>query len=195
MTFFPHTLLPLHVFEARYRAMVTDVLERDRRLAVVGLQAGLRGELRGQAGRARGGGARRDRRLRAPGHRALQHPPAGRGPHPARAASCRATRSTGSSARTGCPTSRPATLLRALARIRAACRTLLDALQRPANLLDTALAEGQGAGAIADRVAAAVLPDPDLRQSLLETPEVATRVTRVADAVEALVRELKGGRE
>ena len=44
-------------------------------------------------------------------------------------------------------------------------------------------------------MAAAVLPDADLRQSLLETPEVATRVTRVADAVEALVRELKGGRE
>ena len=28
VTFFPHTLLPLHVFEARYRAMVVDALER-----------------------------------------------------------------------------------------------------------------------------------------------------------------------
>ncbi len=33
VTFFPHTLLPLHVFEARYRAMVMDTLARDRRLA------------------------------------------------------------------------------------------------------------------------------------------------------------------
>jgi len=37
LTFFPHTLLPLHIFEARYRAMITDCLARDRRLAVVGL--------------------------------------------------------------------------------------------------------------------------------------------------------------
>src|SRR5262249_20423989 len=40
VTFFPNTLLPLHVFEARYRAMVMDVLARDRRLAVVKLVPG-----------------------------------------------------------------------------------------------------------------------------------------------------------
>ena len=40
VTFFPHTLLPLHVFEARYRAMVMDALARDRRLAVVKLRPG-----------------------------------------------------------------------------------------------------------------------------------------------------------
>src|SRR5262249_56090796 len=40
VTFFPHTLLPLHVFEARYRAMVIDALERDRRLVVVRLRPG-----------------------------------------------------------------------------------------------------------------------------------------------------------
>jgi Lon protease-like protein len=33
-------MLPLHIFEARYRAMVTDCLARDRRLAVVGLKPG-----------------------------------------------------------------------------------------------------------------------------------------------------------
>src|SRR5439155_714857 len=40
VTFFPRTLLPLHVFEARYRAMVMDALARDRRLCVVKLQPG-----------------------------------------------------------------------------------------------------------------------------------------------------------
>jgi len=40
LTFFPHTMLPLHIFEARYRAMITDCLSRDRRLAVVGLRPG-----------------------------------------------------------------------------------------------------------------------------------------------------------
>jgi uncharacterized protein len=82
----------------------------------------------------------------------------------------------------------------ALARLRASCRALLEALTRPTDMLDTALAEGQPPGAIADRVAAAVLPDADLRQSLLETLDVAARVSRVATAVEALVNELKGGR-
>jgi hypothetical protein len=40
LTFFPHTLLPLHIFEPRYRAMITDCMARDRRLAVVGLKPG-----------------------------------------------------------------------------------------------------------------------------------------------------------
>lgn len=40
LTFFPRTMLPLHIFEARYRAMITDCLSRDRRLAVVGLRPG-----------------------------------------------------------------------------------------------------------------------------------------------------------
>ncbi|HEY7037408.1 MAG TPA: LON peptidase substrate-binding domain-containing protein, partial [Methylomirabilota bacterium] len=26
LTFFPRTMLPLHIFEARYRAMITDCL-------------------------------------------------------------------------------------------------------------------------------------------------------------------------
>jgi Lon protease-like protein len=82
----------------------------------------------------------------------------------------------------------------ALARIRAACAALLAALERPADLLDTALAEGQPSGVLADRIAAAVIPDVALRQELLETLDVDARVERVATAVEAVVRELKGGR-
>ena len=40
VTFFPRTVLPLHVFEARYRMMVIDALERERRLVVVKLKPG-----------------------------------------------------------------------------------------------------------------------------------------------------------
>jgi len=81
-----------------------------------------------------------------------------------------------------------------LARIRAACARLLAALGRPADLLDTALADGQAPGVVADRIAAAVVPDADLRQALLETLEVDRRLARLADALDALVRELSGGR-
>ncbi len=37
---FPHTLLPLHIFEPRYRDMIRDCLAGDRRLAVALLQPG-----------------------------------------------------------------------------------------------------------------------------------------------------------
>jgi len=37
---FPHTVLPLHVFEPRYRKMVQDCLARDKRLAMGLLKAG-----------------------------------------------------------------------------------------------------------------------------------------------------------
>lgn len=40
LVFFPHTLLPLHIFEPRYRQMIADCLNGDRRLAVVMLKPG-----------------------------------------------------------------------------------------------------------------------------------------------------------
>jgi uncharacterized protein len=195
VTFFPHTLLPLHVFEARYRAMVMDALERDRRLAIVRLRPGYEAAYAGKP---------------------AVHAVAGVGEIISfeRLATGRYNILVRGEARVRIESEVPSdTLYRiararrlddvegtadvsgALARIRASCATLLTALDRPADLLDTALAEGQPAGAIADRVAAAVLPDADLRQELLETVEVGARVTRVAGALEALVKELKGGRE
>jgi hypothetical protein len=195
VTFFPHTLLPLHVFEARYRAMVIDALERDRRLAVVKLQPGYEA---GYAGKP------------------AVHPVAGLGEIVSceRLATGRYNILLRGECRVRLEDELPSdTLYRvvrarrladaepagdampALTRMRAACRSLLSALQRPADLLEPALAEGQAAGVIADRVAAAVLPDADLRQSLLETLDADARVKRVADAVESLVRELNGGRQ
>ncbi len=43
VTFFPSALLPLHIFEPRYRAMLSDVLTGDRRFAVAGLDAAREG--------------------------------------------------------------------------------------------------------------------------------------------------------
>jgi len=40
VVFFPKTVLPLHVFETRYRAMVKDALDSDRMIAVALLQPG-----------------------------------------------------------------------------------------------------------------------------------------------------------
>jgi len=195
VTFFPHTLMPLHVFEARYRVMVMDALERDRKLAVVRLQPGYEATYAGKPAVHAVGGlgeivscerlatGRYNILLRGECRvRIEQELPTDTLYRVVRARRLVDGEAAGDAAA-------------ALARIRAACRTLLGALARPADLLDTALAGGQAPGVIADRVAAAVLPDTDLRQSLLETLDVIARVTRVADALESLVRELKGGRE
>ena len=93
VTFFPHTLLPLHVFEARYRAMVTDALARDRRLAVVQAPARLRGELRGQAGRHAVAGVGRDRAAASGWRPAASTSCSGARGACGSSASCRATRS------------------------------------------------------------------------------------------------------
>jgi uncharacterized protein len=195
VTFFPHTLLPLHVFEARYRMMIIDALERDRRLAVVRLQPGHEATYAGKppvypiAGLGeivsceRLATGRYNILLRGESRVRLEQEV----PSDTLYRLLRARRLTD-----GEPA---ADVTPALARIRASCRLLLEALARPADLLDTALADGQAPGVIADRVAAAVLPDAAVRQRLLETLDVAARIATVADSLEALVKELKGGRE
>ena len=71
----------------------------------------------------------------------------------------------------------------------------LAALGRPSELLDEALKEGQAPGAIADQIASAVLPDPVLRQQLLETLDVETRLQRLVGALDDLVRQITGRRD
>lgn len=195
VTFFPHTLLPLHVFEARYRALVMDALARDRRLCVVKLRQGYESTYAGKP---------------------AVHPVAGAGEIVSweRLATGRYNILVKGEWRVRLEREIPSdTLYRLvvarrledvpptgdvaaiLGRIRSACGGLLRALDRPPDLLDTALAEGQPPGAIADRIAAAVLPDADLRQELLETLEGGRRLERLAVALDQLLKELKGGRE
>jgi uncharacterized protein len=195
VTFFPHTLLPLHVFEARYRAMVMDALARDRRIAVVRLKPGFESSYAGKP---------------------AVHVVAGAGEIVSweRLATGRFNILVKGEWRVQLESERPSdTLYRivtarrlddmlptidvsaVLARIRAACGRLLHALERPPDLLDSALAEGQQPGGIADRIAAGVVPDADLRQELLETLDVTRRLDRLAGALDQLLKELLGGRE
>ncbi len=195
VTFFPHTVLPLHVFEARYRAMVTDALQRERRLAVVQLKPGYEASYAGKpAVQAVAGAGEIVSAERLPTGRyniALKGD-----------MRIRIVREL--------PTDtlyrlvlaerlddvEPTTDVSALVdRIRTACRRLLEALDRPVNLLDAAIASGLAPGVIADRVASAVLPGATLRQELLETLDVARRLERVAAALDDLVGELRGRRE
>lgn len=191
VTFFPHTFLPLHVFETRYRAMVTDALARDRRIAVVRLRPGYEARYEGKPEVFAVAGAgeivncerlasgrfnilvKGQWRVRIDGElpsdtfyrivraRRLEDAPAG-------------------------------DVTAVITRIRGACKQLLEALDRPLDVLDGALGPDETPSAIADRVAAAFLPDPSLRQSLLETLDVGERLQRVAHALDDLANELKG---
>jgi Lon protease-like protein len=191
VTFFPHTFLPLHVFETRYRAMVTDALARDRRIAVVRLRPGYEARYEGKPevfAVAGAGEIANCERLASGRFNILV-----RGHWRVRIEAeipsdtlYRVVR-----ARRLDDVSAAGDVSAVVGRIRSTCKRLLEALDRPVDVLDGALAAEQAPGAIADRVAAAFLPDPSLRQSLLETLEVGDRLHRVAVALEDLANELK----
>jgi uncharacterized protein len=193
VTFFPHTFLPLHVFESRYRAMVTDALARDRRIAVVRLRPGYEANYDGKPdvfAVAGAGEIVNCERLASGRFNILVKGQwrvriEGELPSDTLYRVARARR---------LEDAEPAgDVTEVVGRIRGTCRRLLEALDRPIDVLDGALAAGQAAGAIADRVAAAFLPDPSLRQSLLETLDVADRLRRVSVALDDLANELTGG--
>jgi uncharacterized protein len=189
LTFFPHTLLPLHVFELRYRAMVTDLLARDKRLAVVGLRPGYEAAYEGRppvyaiAGMGEVVNWERlptgrynillkgDGRVRI--ERELPADTLYRVILGERLADVPAQGDTAAS----------------LGRVRSACCRLLAGLGRPPKLLDDALRPGQPPGAIVDQIAA-VLPDATIRQELLEMMDVGRRLERLVVALDDLVRQI-----
>lgn len=194
VTLFPHTVLPLHVFEARYRAMVTDALARDRRLCVVKLEPGWEDDYEGKPAVAAVAGAgeivnaerlpsgrynilvRGDWRVRV--EREL---PTDTLYRVVRARRLEETGPAGDASAT-------------VTRVRAACGRLLEALGKSPELLDTVLAADQAAGVIADRVAAALITNAALRQALLETLDVGRRLERLAVVLERFVQHLRGKR-
>ena len=195
VTLFPRTLLPLHIFEARYRAMVADALSRDRRLCMVRLRPGYEATYAGKPEVYTVGGlgeivscerlanGRYDLVLRGEARvRILGERP-----------SDTLYRLVVAERVEDVPPPDDVTPL--VEHVRAACRALLGILGRPPDFLDAALADGQTPGVIADRIAAGVLPGADVRQELLEMPEVDLRLGRLVIALDALVEQLRRSRE
>ncbi|MBI4246301.1 MAG: LON peptidase substrate-binding domain-containing protein [Candidatus Rokubacteria bacterium] len=188
-------VLPLHVFEARYRAMVTDALARDRRLCVVKLEPGWEDDYEGKPAVAAVAGAgeivnaerlpsgrynilvRGDWRVRV--ERELPTDTL------YRVVVARRLEETGPAGDASAT----------VTRVRAACGRLLETLGKSPDLLDTVLAADQAAGVIADRVAAALITDAALRQALLETLDVGRRLERLAVVLERFVQHLRGKRQ
>jgi Lon protease-like protein len=191
ITFFPHTLLPLHIFEARYRALVADVMARDRRLCIAQLQPGYEADYAGRpAVRAVAGVGEivKWERLSSGRYNILVKGETRvriEAEHPSDTLYRIAV------GRRLADVEPREDLSAARARIRATCRRLLVLLKRSPDLLDGTLANDQLPGVVADRVAAAVIPDASARQRLLETLDVGHRLALLGDALDALVNDLQ----
>ena len=193
LALFPNTLLPLHIFEPRYRAMVTDSLARDRRLAIVGLKPGYEGDYAG---------------------RPAVHEVAGLG----RIVKCERM-ATGrfnillkGEMRARIERELPSDTLYRLAQsvelpdagaerdavpslldeVKRACRRILEAVRRATPEMEETLAAAAAPGILCDQVASAVIPSPAVRQALLEELDVERRLRRLLAELEDLLQQLKG---
>lgn len=192
LTFFPHTSLPLHIFETRYRAMISDCLARDRRLAVVGLKPGYEATYEGKPAVYEVAGAgeivqwerlatgrynillRGDCRIRIEAEL-----PTDTLYRVVRARVLEDALPGGTDL-----------LTREAERVTNACLGLLKAHGQLSPQVEQALRAARGPGVVADQIAAAVISDPALRQELLETLDVRRRLERLAAALDDLLRQV-----
>lgn len=192
LTFFPHTLLPLHIFEARYRAMVTDCLARDRRLAVVGLKPGYEADYDGKPAVYAVAGAGeivRWERLATGRFNILV-----RGDCRVRIEIELPTDTLYRVVRArvledAVPQREGGRLASQTDRVKAACLRLLKCQGQASPEIVRAFRSATVPGVVADRIASAVIPDPLLRQELLETLDVGRRLDRLAAALDDLLRQ------
>lgn len=193
LTFFPHTMLPLHIFEARYRAMITDCLSRDKRLAVVGLKPGYEGSYEGKpavhpvsgVGRIvqweRLASGRYNLLLRGEGRvRIDRELPTDTLYRMVAATPLSETGAEGAavSALTG--------------RVKARCQQILSAVGRSGEDLQNMMEGLDHPAELCDQVASALIPTPTTRQALLEELDVERRLERLAAALDDLLSQLTG---
>lgn len=192
ITFFPHTFLPLHIFEARYRAMLTDALARDKRLAVVGLTPGYEADYDGKPPVFTVAGAgtivqwerlatgrfnillKGDCRIRID-----REIPADTLYRIVRATSLSEAAADG------------ANVTALVVRVKDACRRILRAVDRPSAEMNQVLDAAASPGVLCDQVASALVPGAALRQALLEELCVERRLERLVGALSDLVKQLE----
>jgi uncharacterized protein len=194
LTFFPHTLLPLHVFEARYRTMVMDCLARDRRMAVVGLKPGYEPAYEGKPAVYPVAGVGRivqSERL-ATGRFNILLKGEGRVRIDRELPSDTLYRMVAGSllGETGAERDGVGALA---ARVTGRCLGILRAVNRPTAEMEKALA-GAAPGTVCDRIASAIIPEAAARQALLEEMDVERRLSKLAEGLDDLYTQLSGDR-
>lgn len=188
----PGGLMPLHVFEPRYRAMVKDALAGDRLLAIARLRPGYEDDYQGRppvypccgVGRIIASEETADGRylivLRGLARVAIEHE------HPPE----RAYRRVAARILADRPSARPEAVPRLHQQLVALCERLAFALERGGEQLRALVTACGDPGACADAIAAALVIDHGVRQQLLEALDPADRLDRVVEHVGRLLCQL-----
>lgn len=197
VVFFPETILPLHVFEPRYRQMVADCLAGDRWLGVIMLQPGWERDYQGRppvhpvagAGEIIQAEALADGRYnilldgRARVRILAEEPPEGR--------LYRVARVQRLADRGPSPDDR--TFHARLQELRAGHARLLLALgQSHPDVVGRLTVAGASPGAVIDRIVSAVVPDVEIRQRVLEAVDVSERLDLAVGALSELLAMVAG---
>ena len=194
LTFFPHTLLPLHIFEARYRAMVTDCLARDKRMAVVGLKPGYEATYAGKPAVHEVAGMGRivqcERLATGRFNLVLKGENRVRIDRELPADTLYRLVAATPLEETGADRAAVAPLI---ARVTKRFLGILSAVKRPTAELEAALADA-APGALCDRIASSIVPEVAIRQELLEELDVEQRLSRLARTLDDLYTQLTGER-
>lgn len=194
LTFFPHTLLPLHIFEARYRAMVMDCLARDKRMAIAGLKPGYEADYDGKPAVYEVAGMGRivqcERLATGRFNLILKGESRVRIERELPADTLYRLVAATPLAEVGAD--RPSVSV-LVARVTARCLGILRAVKRPTAELEASLAEATP-GALCDQIASAVVPEATVRQELLEELDIERRLARLAGTLDDLYTQLTGER-
>jgi Lon protease-like protein len=197
VVFFPETVLPLHVFEPRYRQMVADCLAGHRWLAVVMLRPGWEKDYQGRppvhpvagAGEVIQAEALADGRYnilldgRARVRILAEEPPDGR--------LYRVIRGERLGERGPSPHDR--TFPGRLQELRTAHARLLVALgQSHPDVVGRLTVAGASPGAVIDRIVSAVVPDAEVRQRVLEAVDVSERLDLAVGVLSELLSMVAG---
>jgi hypothetical protein len=196
VVFFPDTVLPLHVFEPRYRRMIADCLAGDRRLAVVMFRPGWERDYYGRppihpvagAGEIIQCQGLADGRynILLDGQMRIRVEDEVQTDLPYRVARARRLDDVLDEADR-------ATLPERLDGLRAAYAKLLEALgQAHADLVGRLTIAGAPPGALVDRIVSAVVPDATVRQRVLETVDVSERLDLATAALFDLLTFVAG---
>jgi hypothetical protein len=196
VVFFPHTLLPLHIFEPRYRQMLADCLFGGRRLAVVLLRPGWEAEYYGRPAvySVAGAGEIVASEGLPDGHSNILLKGLGRiiiegevpSPKPYRIALA-------SWLDEVYPPGGEDGLESQVDHLRGLCGNLVSALPEPVPALLEILTQRDAPGVFVDRVSSLVVREPEERQRLLELSDVQQRIAEVIAVLETLTGRITQG--
>ena len=199
VVFFPETILPLHVFEPRYRQMIADCLAGDRWLGVVMLRPGWEKDYQGRppVHDIAGAGEIIQAEMLADGRYNILLDGRIRvrivGEEPPDGCLYRVARAERIEDRGPAPSDR--TFSGRLQELRAAHARLLLALgQTHPDVVGRLTVAGASPGAVIDRIVSAVVPEAEVRQRLLEATDVSERLDLAVTALGDLLT-MVGGRE